>query len=203
MIKVFVGVPMTGWIRHELVRSIIAMSHDGHYRLEVLFSEARPTPANCNKIVNRFLGSDADYLLMMASDTSPYANPLDLVSLDLDIVAMACPIWRPTGSPPIVMNATPADGRKTVSLDDGLVEVTQASASVMVIARRVLEHPDLKNPFAYEWGDDGLPSASDDIVFFRKARKAGFKVWVSMDHLCGHVKEMDVIGVYNSVSEWR
>lgn len=205
MIKVFVGIPMTGWIRHELARSIISMTHDGRYLLEVMFSVDRPTPSNCNRIVKQFLEGDADYLLIAGSDTSPYANPLDLVELDLDVVAMACPIWRPTGSPPIVMNATPADGRETVSLDDGLVEVTQASASVMLVARRVLEHPDVGpgGPFAYEYDEDGLHVVSDDIIFFRKARAAGFKIWVSMDHLCGHVKEMDIVGVYNSVGEWR
>ena len=203
MTSVFVGVPMTGWIRHELARSLIETSHDGRYSIEILFSKARPTPANYNKIVNRFLATEADYLLIMAADTSPYANPLDLVELDLDIVAMACPIWRPGSTPPVVMNATPVDGREMVDLDDGLIEVTQASASVMVVARRVLEHPDLKNPFAYEYNDDGLAVVSDDIVFFRKARAAGFQIWVSLDHLCGHIKEIDVIGVANAVSEWR
>ncbi len=86
-----------------------------------------------------------------------------------------------------------------------MVEVTQASASVMLVARRVLEHPDVGpgGPFAYEYDDDGLNIVSDDITFFRKARAAGFKIWVSMDHLCGHVKEMDIVGVYNSVGEWR
>lgn len=203
MTKVFIGVPMTGWIRHELARSIVAMTHNGKYLIELLFSHDRPTSSNCNRIIRQFLEGDADHLLLMASDTVPYSSPLDLVELDLDIVAMACPIWRPSGSPPIVMNATPVDGRKTVNLDDGLIEVTQASASVMLMARRVLEHPDLKNPFAYGYDEDGEKTASDDIVFFRKAREAGFKVWVSMDHLCGHVKEIDIAGMYNMVGKWR
>lgn len=200
---VFIGVPVVGWLRFELARSLIELTHDARYVVEVLFSQDRPTPSNCNKIVKHFLASECDYLLIMGSDTSPYANPLDLVELDLDVVAMACPIWRPNASPPIVMNATPVDGSTVVNLDDGLIEVTQASASVIVIARRVLEHPDLKAPFGYQYDEFGMTTASDDVAFFRKARKAGFKIWVSLDHLCGHIKEVDVIGVANAVMEWR
>lgn len=206
MTHVFVSVPMTGWIRYELSRSLISMSHDGRYKLHMddLFVKGTPLPCARHIIINRFLETDCDFLQMLDSDAVPYCNPLDLVEEDLDIVAMACPVWRPGEVPAIVINAAPVDGREIVSLDDGpLLEVANASSSSLLIARRVLEHPDMKNPFVFEYDERGVTSVHDDSHFFHKARDAGFKVWVSLDHICGHVKEVDITGIHNAVKEWR
>lgn len=203
MTRVYVGVPVLGWIRHELARSLIEISHDGRYELEIAFIRTHPGSASRHKIINNCLNTDAEYLLMLDSDATPYANPLDLVEYDLDVVAMACPIWNPTLRPPVTLNARPADGSLTVTLGSGLVEVLQASTSVVLVARRVLEHPEMKNPFAFQFDDDGLTTVDNDITFFWKAREAGFKVWVSLDHVCGHIKEVDVVDIANAVEKWR
>lgn len=203
--KVYVAVPTTGWVRYELAETIREISHDGRYGLYFHRANplARPIPCAKHHVINGFLDTDADYLLNIDSDAVPYHNPLDLVEEDLDIVAMACPIWSPGAKPPIILNATPLDGSKTVSLDDGpLLEVSQTSSSAILIARRVLEHPDMKNPFAFQYDERGMTAVDDDVTFYQKARKAGFRVWVSLDHTCGHVKEMDIVAVHNAVKEW-
>jgi hypothetical protein len=207
MTTVYVAVPCLGWVRVELAHALRQISHDGRYELEwadPIFN-MRPLSAARHSIINRFLASEADWLLMFDNDAVPYANPLDLVEHDLDIVAMACPIWRQGASPPVVLNVTPLDGTMTVNLDaDGpLLEVSQTSTSAILVARRVLEHPDMKNPFGAQFGEDGTTIADDDVRFYRRARAAGFKVWVSLDHICGHVKDVDVMALAQAVKEWR
>lgn len=203
---VYVAVPTTGWVRYELADALREISHDRRH--ELIFGKmnplTRPAPCARHYIINNFLEMDAGVLLMMDSDAVPYHNPLDLVEHDLDVVAMACPIWRPGAVPPIVLNATPLDGSTMVNLDDGpLMEVSQVSTGAILVARRVLEHPDMRNPFAFEYGQDGLTAVDDDITFYRKVRAAGFRVWISLDHICGHVKEIDIVTVHDAVAEWR
>lgn len=202
-IKVFVAVAVTGWIRYELARTLLELTQDRRYSLEFLFQSARPISTARHAILNEFLRSEADYLLMLDSDVIPYHSPLDLVELDLDVVAMACPIWRPGCSPPIVLNTTPVDGSKTVTLCEGAIaEVTQTSTGGIVIARRVIGHPNMKNPFVCVYDGDGLLAVDDDVSFYQRARAAGFRIYVSLDHVCGHVKEVDIVTIANAVARW-
>jgi len=206
MARVYVALAVGGWIRHELAQELIILSHDRRHQLDMsgLFVvDARPLPCARHTIINKFLKTDADWLLMYDGDVIPRGNLLDLVDLDLDIVAAACPIWRAGSTPPIVLNARPVDGSTTIPFaGDPLVEVTQASTSAILIARRVLEHPDLKNPFAFQYDGDGLLTVDDDITFFHKARAVGFRIWVSLEHLFGHMKEVDISYVHSAVREW-
>jgi hypothetical protein len=204
--KVYVAIPNTGWIRYEVAETMLEIGSDGRYGLYFHPPNPlmRPLPCAKHHIINKFLETDADYLLNMDSDAVPYHNPLDLVELDLDIVAMACPVWSPKANPPIILNARPVDGSTTIDMDAGpLLEVTQTSTSVILIARRVLEHPAMVNPFAFQYDERGITAADDDITFYRKARENGFRIWVSLDHVCGHVKEVDVVEIHNAVAEWR
>jgi len=195
-----------GWIRQEVACALIGLTHDGRYEVDVsgLFVFGRPLECARHMIINGFLETDADFLLMIDSDVVPRGNPLDLVEKDLDIVAMACPIWRPGSVPPVVLNATPADGSTTIRPEDGpLVEVTQASTSGILIARRVLEHPDMANPFGSVFDERGVTVADDDVSFYRKARAAGFRIWLSLAHYFGHVKDVDISILHGAVKEWE
>lgn len=206
MTKVYIAVATHGWLRHETTYALIALTHDTRYAIDIsgLFVFGRPLPCARHMIINNFLGTDSDYLLMVDNDVVPRGNPLDLVELDLDVVAMACPVWRPGSTPPIVLNATPVDSSVIVKPTDGpLVEVTQASTSGILIARRVFEHPDMKNPFAFQYGEDGMTIVDDDITFFHKARAAGFRIWVSLAHYFGHIKDVDISYIHSAVKEWE
>jgi hypothetical protein len=203
---VYIAVATQGWLRHETAYALMALTHDQRYAIDVsgLFVLARPIPCARHMIINNFLKTACDFLLMLDDDVVPRGNPLDLVEHDLDVVAMACPVWRPGSTPPIVLNATPVDGSTVVKPTDGpLVEVTQASTSGILIARRVLEHPDMKNPYGFQYDEGGVTSVDDDITFFRKARAAGFRVWVSLNHYFGHVKDVDISRIHDAVKEWE
>ena len=205
MVKVYVAVATQGWVRHEAAYSLIELTHDNRYEMDIsgLFVLARPLNCARHMIINNFLETDCDYLLSYDSDVVPRGNPLDLIEFDLDIVAMACPIWRPGSVPPIVLNATPVDGSTMIKPEDApLIEVTQASTSGLLIARRVLEHPDMVNPHQFQYDDRGVLVVDDDITFYHKAREAGFRIWLSLIHYFGHIKEVDLALVHSAVKEW-
>jgi len=201
--KVWITVLTGGTIRHELAVALIQMSHDERYEMEFHFSFARPIPSNRCGIAQRFLASDADWLLMLDSDVWPYRNLLDLVEADKDMVVFPTPIWR-TGAPepPIVSNVTPLKG-DIVNLDEAeMVEVLRGGASAMLFSRRVLEG--LAPPlFAQDFDEDGIALCDEDIYFCDKARDAGFEIWAAYSHPCGHIKEIDLIEVYNRVDKWN
>jgi len=204
--KIYIAVATQGWLRHETAYALIALTHDTRYAIDIsgLFVFGRPLPCARHMIINNFLETDSDYLLMFDSDVVPRGNPLDLVELDLDVVAMACPIWRPGSVPPIVLNATPVDGSVIVKpTDSPLVEVTQASTGGILIARRVLEHPDMVNPYAFQYDERGMTVIDDDTTFFWKARDAGFRVWLSLIHYFGHIKEVDISYIHDAVKVWE
>lgn len=206
MTKVYVAVPMLGWVRSELVYALIGLTHDGRYEIDIsgLFVFGRPIVCARHMIINNFLETDSDYLLMFDNDVEPRGNPLDLVEFDLDVIAMACPIWRPGSVPPIILNATPVDGSTVIKPMDGpLLEVKQASTGGILIARRVLEHPDMKNPFAFQYDERGVTVVDDDATFFHKARAAGFRVWLSLIHYFGHIKEVDLSHIHDAVKVWE
>lgn len=206
MARVYIAMPTLGWLRHEVAHTLIGLTHDGRYEINVsgLFVFGRPITCARHMIINGFLETDSDYLLMFDNDVVPRGNPLDLVELDLDVVAMACPIWRPNNVPPVILNAMPVDGTVMIKPMDGpLVEVAQASTSGILIARRVLEHPDMKNPFAFQYDEKGMTVVDDDITFFHKARAAGFRIWLSLIHYFGHVKEVDLSRIHSAVEVWE
>lgn len=203
MAEVYAAVLTAGWIRHELAAQLVAFADDRRYELELHFSYDRPTPSNRNGIAKRFLASNADWLLMIDDDTIPYGNPLDFVGKDLDIVTFPYPLWKPGVTIPVTLSVSPLDGQRTVRLGDGVMEARWGGTGMVLIARRVLEHPALKIPFAYRYDEDGIKTWEEDADFCAKAREAGFKVWSALSHPCGHVKEINLVDVHDAVKEWN
>jgi len=200
--KVWITVLTDGTIRHELTAALISMSHDGRYALEFHFSFARPISSNRCLITKRFLASDADWLLMIDNDVWPYANLLDLVEADKDVVVFPTPILRlGVPEPPIISNITPLNGN-IVDFDEApLIEVLRGGGSAMLLSRRVLEGVE-RPAFAYTFDEDGVALDDEDMYFCAKARAAGFEIWAAYSHPCGHFKEVDIVAVHSRVKQW-
>lgn len=210
--EIYVAVLTSGWVRHELAAQLVAFLNDHRYQLELHFSYDRPTPSNRNGISKRFREGTADYLLMVDHDTIPYSNPLDLVEKDLDVVTFPYPIWRPKAVPPITLSLAMEAGEgpdltgqhgQMVKLGKGLQEVKWGGTGMVLIARRVLEHPDMRAPFAYRYDEDGIKIWEEDSDFCYKARRAGFRIWSALSHPCGHVKDLNLVHVHDAVGAWR
>jgi len=185
---------------------------DRRYKLELHFSYDRPTPSNRNGITKWFLTGEANYLLMIDHDTIPYGNPLDFVENDLDVVTFPYPVWRHDASPPITVSLALEAGSgpelrtkagTVVQLGEGVIEVAWGGTGMVLIARRVLEHPKLRAPFAYRYNEDGIKIWEEDSTFCYRARKAGFRIWSALSHPCGHVKEINLVDLHDAVKEWR
>jgi len=194
----------SGWVRHELAAQLVAFLDERRYKLELHFSYDRPTPSNRNGIVKRFLAGKAGWLLMIDHDTVPYGNPLDFVEKDLDVVTFPYPIWRHDDDPPVTLSLSLGQGSKrVVQLGEGVIEVAWGGTGMVLIARRVLEHPDLRAPFAYRYDEDGIKVWEEDSFFCWRARKAGFRIWSALSHPCGHVKDVNLVDLHDAVETWR
>lgn len=190
---VYVVTPLQNKVRPELClfREWL-MVHEERYYLVFSVSEAQPVAHNRNRIARKFLESDADFLLSVDSDQVPGCNPLDYVEHDLDVLGFPYPTYRAHKECPIVWFPGPAN-------DEGLVEVEKVASGVLLIARRVLEHPAMRGPFMDYWDDEGLLVESEDFSFCRRARWAGFSVWCDMSVPAHHWKEVDLLTLWQSL----
>ena len=153
-----------------------------------------------NHICRRFLESDAEYLLMIDDDVVPPSTVLDMAGHDKDVVAGLCYAYVPsTGYYVVAYLPKDRDGRRPPRLPlgtgiegRGLVEVELAGTACMMVHRRVLEA--VEPPyFAMELDDERLLLRdSEDFAFCRKARAAGFSVWLDTDQPCGHLRTLDM-----------
>ena len=79
MDKVFVAIPNTGTLRTELVQWLMMMD------IKPFMPQARPHDYCRNIIVDEFLKSDCDYLLMIDSDVVPQNNVLEMVKNNVPV----------------------------------------------------------------------------------------------------------------------
>lgn len=214
--KVMIAIPNLGWSRVELANHLMmTVSREDRYQLSVQWPSDKPYEKNINKLVHEtFLPSDADFLWLVDSDNPPAKiegrpkdpvtgiryNPLDLVQLNRDIIS--CPTPQPregdvfwvimddapeqTGVQWEAVRQVPPEKRRS------LQKIDATGSGCILIARRVLEDPDMKAPFVQNWNEQGIPELTGDFTFCKRARKAGYSVWAHWDYRCAHFKETDV-----------
>lgn len=190
-------VPTMGLLRCELAMYREWMvDTEKRYKLVMGYSEGQPIANNRNMIVQRFLQESprGDYLMTIDSDSVPFAfNPFDLVEHDKDIILVPTPTWQGHKDSPLQWLPCPPNPGA------GLTRIEEGGGSLMLIARRVLEHPDMRGPFLDEWDDDGLRTMSEDRTFVRRALEYGFEVWCDLDKRMAHWKTVELCGVADMV----
>lgn len=203
--SVHVFIMNTGSIREELSWWRVKWANDARYDVTIEGSRHRPIASNRNRATKRFLIDlrHADFMMMIDEDTVPAQSPLDLLQMNLDIVVFPTPMFTPgkTGSFPIHMNVELLEHPE--GLRDGyvlmkpepLMEIASGGTGCILIARRVLEHPDMRAPFLDIYNEDGIRTLTEDVTFIRRAREAGFKAWAAMEYRCSHLKEVDLLNV--------
>ena len=70
-----------------------------------------------------------------------------------------------------------------------------AGTGVMLIRRRVLEHPAFRAPFVDEFNEWGIRVEGHDLAFCRRARESGFKVVSVLQRPASHYKTIDLLDV--------
>ena len=195
----------TGNIRAELGLWRELWSKEGRFAVAIEDARGTPVSDNRNRAVKRFLQSGYGWMLMVDDDTIPTRNPLDLIYQNLDIVCFPTPMWNPgvIKHQPVYMNIEPldksgSDGESIVMMNpDPLMEIVTGGSGCILIARRVLEHPDLRAPFMDAYDEDGIRVQSEDITFIHRVRAAGFRAWAAMEYPCSHVKTVDLLRVHD------
>lgn len=215
--SVLVAVLHTGQIRWELaawLTRIAAAEKRGKLMIQFFGEDAKSHPVNSNR--NRILADtplDADAVLMLDEDTVPHPAtieigymccPEDKGGLGLDIVLAPVPIMRSDDERgPILANLVPLGEQggnrdnETVAIGSSVIqEIKEGGTGVIAIARHVINHPDMRGAFGFEYDDDGCTIVGEDHLFCRRARAAGFKVHAALGYPMGHAKVADLKSLY-------
>ena len=193
--RILISVLNQGKIATGLVESLLAMKGSPEYDIEIDFPDDAPISNNRNKIVQRFLAKDYDYLLMCDSDIVPPPSVINLADYQKDIISATAFIYQGVIMP-VAWNRMPDGMYKPINLSeyDGLVEVDAVGTGCIMLSRKVLE--EVKAPFLNEYDPDGIKLFGLDIAFCQKAIEKGFKVYTSLDYVCSHYKTVDLKTFY-------
>lgn len=195
--KIYLAILNEGWIRCEHINTVLLMLGTGNVMLHLenpAISWGIPIANNRNKIVKRFLETDADFLLMFDDDVVPVFNPAQAILYDRDVLGL--PTRRRTGQRiewvvyakhPVEKNKYSAIDLDKVRGDADILKVDAVGTGAILIKRKVLET--VKAPFMDVFDDDGLRILGQDLNFCQKAIKAGFEVFASPKMICEHVKD--------------
>ena len=169
----------------------------GEFRLIVNGAESGPLIARSrNLLLERFLKTDADYMLM--ADTDVVFTPSDvrlLLEARKPIVgALYFGILggNPESTFPVALTKQDGVVQSLDSVPDGLTRVDAVGMGLTLIERRVVEsldpHASLNRPFA-EMVYNGRHHG-EDVVFCLEAMKAGYETWLEPKARVGHIKSI-------------
>lgn len=212
--RILVVVPCwDGWIRKELVETLMEYMVDKRYQKTICFSRGRPLEESLNMASHMATGgyeqvkdriticySDFedfeegyDYMLVNDADNIPMDNFLPLAEHDKDVLFLPYPIIQQYD-----INKNPV--RWGILCEKptgkGLQEVEAGASGAMMVARRVLEaipQPRFQRKYS---GADGHVLRGVDYKFADSAHKAGFKCWTHWDHRATHWNETELAAMH-------
>lgn len=200
---IYIAILNQGEFRVELTQLVLNLDRNSEYRIIWDFPSDKPIAHNRGKIVQRFLESGADYLMMLDGDIIPSLDILHLVKYDYDVIGGLCYAYKGEGIMPLALVSNKKAGEhqyKVIETEQkGIKEVDAIGTGCIIIARRVLE--DVKAPFVNKYDSDGIRVAGLDLLFCRKAKQKGYKVYVHLDYDCSHWTTTDLRQIYHTVTD--
>ena len=199
--RVLVTVPNEGWVRKELMETMLSLLMDQRYVLRFNFPVIKPIEESRNQLAKLFMSEGHDYWLSIDCDNVPMRNPLDLVALDKDIVGAPYPVGHGItrkGQNPVGLSGYVWHEESKGYVSDprpyGLKRVDAVATGCILIARRVLESKAMMDggPFTRPLNEDGTQKIGEDYAFCDKALKNGFEVWCNFDLPVMHIKEVEL-----------
>ena len=196
--SVYIAILNQGFIRAEMSALISELPKQRKYNLFVTYPANKPITFNRNKIVQKFLESGMDYLLMMDDDCIPPENILDMADFDKDIIGGLCYGFLNKTVIPfcMVQNEKGNYNVKETFDGEGVVECDAIGSGVMMIKREVLI--DFPFPFKNEYDPEGIKIKGLDFNFCKRAKKKGFKVFCHTDFKCSHWTIMDLRTIFET-----
>ena len=201
--KIYLAILNDGWLRCEHINTVLMLAGTPSIQLHLenpSISWGIPITQNRNKIVKRFLETDADFLLMFDDDVVPLYNSAEAVVMDKDVLGF--PTRRRTGQRlewvvyakhPTFENKYSAIDLDKVNTDADLLKVDAVGTGAILIKRKVLET--VKAPFQDLFDEDGIRTLGQDLNFCKKAIEAGFEVFAAPKMLCEHIKDHGLVNM--------
>lgn len=193
----FVVPTLDGHMFYELTALLIYLSHQHDYHIAFApIPFKAPLDSARNEAVRLFLENYYDYLFFCDADIVPPPNVFEkLLGADKDIVSALCFSLRSDAEGvifpfPSVYRLDP-DGYRP-DYGKGLKEVDAIGGGAFLVKRKVFEQ--LPEPFAFTYRR-GVCEFSEDFVFSRKAKEAGFSLWCDFTCRCKHIRAIDLGGV--------
>lgn len=211
MPSVFLAIPNMGTIQTDLVLRAISWI----YGAKIIFFPPQgysPVSAARNLCVKEFLKQDYDYLFFVDADTVPPPNAVKkLLNAKKDIISgVTCNLklcedglLRPA---PMVMEyldpEDPDKGLIPILKRKGVEEVDGFGMSCCMIHKSVFK--DWKEPWFTEQfiAEEGKKVIGEDLLFCRKAKEKGIKLYADFSINCDHHK-MTKISFPNQVEVTR
>lgn len=162
--KILVGIPCGEDIRAKMAFSLLQLKGDHTVTMQIGCDVAH----NRNKLVAQ--AEDYDYLMMIDSDMKFNPDTLErMIAHDKDILGLACNHRQL----PLESVVKPLiEGQTTLPTE--LFEAESVGTGVILIKTEVFNKIDA--PW-FEFTYDG-ERIGEDVNFCRKARAAGYKIWV-------------------------
>src|SRR3990167_10580536 len=190
--NIYLAVLNQGEIRTDLSQIINLIIQNDSYRIYLTYPAGKPITNNRNTIVQKFLASECDYLMMIDSDIIPPPNILNLADFNVDIITPLMFVKQKGVLIPLFLKRN-KDGMYDAADylgRTGLQEVDATGTGCIIIKREVLEK--VKHPFENVYDEDGIKTLGNDFYFCQKARKLGYKVWVHLDYVASHHTVQDL-----------
>lgn len=150
-----------------------------------------------NEIVQKFLATDKDVLVMVDDDVIPPKHFLQIVipitDGDFDVVAACVPIMRPgTVFMPnlFVRSGDGYDPHMEAYRSEGVTEMDAVGTGCIAIARKVLADNHMKAPFRPKLHKDGTWHVGEDVNFCERAKARGYRVAADLGVWCEHRSEL-------------
>ena len=178
--KVLIGMPAGEYIKTKTVFSLFHLAGPD-VRLQMVMS--CDVAENRNKLAQYAIDNNFSHIFFLDSDITFNGDALELLlKRDKDIIALAFNHRRL----PLESVIAPLDGNLGKPMPTDLFEAASCGTGGMLI--RTLVFRDIPKPwfdFTYENGE----RVGEDVNFCRKARKAGYKIWVDPTIPVRHIGE--------------
>ena len=206
---VFISILNQGEVRVENANLAGMFLRNDRYKVFIDYPSDKPISNNRNKIVQKFLNSGLDYLLMIDDDVTPPANVLDILDFladkEVDIASPVMFTMQKREVATLAVRRTKDGKYTTIDLKDkdGLLEVDATGTGCIFIKREVLENPEMKSPFMNYYDTDGVKTTGLDFNFCTRAKKLGYGVFVHLDYVAGHFATVDLKDIFELTTENR
>lgn len=168
----------------------------------ILFCHDRSPAAGRNAIINEALKHECTHILFLDDDMAMKQDALDqLLSHDKDVVT-GLYLSRSYPHQPLIMDVADDSGACLFAYltgdEERLKEIVNCGLGFVLIKTHVFEK--LEKPYV-RLGEIDAEQWCDDVGFFNRIRKAGFKIYCDTECRVGHIGTM-IIWPTKENDEW-